>query len=106
VSTVTCLLKVSFSSELQLCAEQERNEVRWRPGQEASLAPHIRTWGLSEANALYWRRYFWNCGTFRRRLKWFGARGIVSPLRPRSAPGAEAIVIATACWGKKWWRNL
>jgi len=31
---------------------QGRNEVRWRPGQEASLAPHVRTWGFSEENLL------------------------------------------------------
>jgi len=30
-----------------------RNEVRWRPGQGARLAPHVRTLGLSEANVLY-----------------------------------------------------
>ena len=32
--------------------DQGRNEVGWRPGQEASLAPRVRTWGLSEANLL------------------------------------------------------
>jgi len=35
---------------------QGRHEVRWRPVKEASLAPHVRTWGLSEANAVYWRK--------------------------------------------------
>jgi len=43
---------------------QGHNEVRWRPGQEASLAPHVRTWGLSEANSLYWRKYLWHCWVF------------------------------------------
>jgi len=46
---------------------QRYNDVRWRPGQEVSLALHVRTWGL-EANVLYWRKYLW-CDiveTFRR----------------------------------------
>ena len=38
ISTVTCI--------------QERNEVRWRPGQETSFATHVRTESLSEANVL------------------------------------------------------
>ena len=43
---------------------QGRNEVVWRPGQEASLAPHVRTWGLWDANVLYWRKYLWHCWNF------------------------------------------
>jgi len=44
-----------------------RNEVRWRPGQEASWAPpHVRTWGLSEANALCWKSTCDLVGTFPR----------------------------------------
>ena len=41
---------------------QGRNEVRWRPGQEATLAPHVRTWGLSEAKVLHWT--LWRPATF------------------------------------------
>jgi len=26
--------------------------------------PHVRTWGLSEANVLYWRKYLWHCWDF------------------------------------------
>jgi len=26
--------------------------------------PHVRTWGLSEANALYWKKYLWHCWAF------------------------------------------
>jgi len=29
-----------------------------------SFALHVRTWGLSEANALYWRKYLWHCWSF------------------------------------------
>jgi len=39
--------------------EQRHNEVRWHPGQEASLAAHVRSWGLSETNVLYWKKYMW-----------------------------------------------
>jgi len=45
---------------------QGRNEVRWRPGQEGSLAPHVWTWGLSEANLLHRRKYLLHCWDFRR----------------------------------------
>ena len=55
---------------------QVRNKVRWRPGQEANLAPHVRTWGLSEANVLHWRKYLWQCWDFS-----------APPPRSDSAPG-------------------
>jgi len=42
---------------------QGRNEVRWRPGQDV-WRPHVRNWGLSGANILYWRRYVWHCWDF------------------------------------------
>jgi len=47
--------------------EQGCNDVRWRPRQEASLAAHVRTYGLSGANALYWREYLrviWRPGNY------------------------------------------
>jgi len=43
---------------------QGRKEIKWRPGQEASLAPHVRIWGLSVSNVLYWIKYLCNFGTF------------------------------------------
>ena len=47
-----------------LCRYQRRNEVRWRPGQEASLVPHVRNWALLQANLLHWRKYLWHCWNF------------------------------------------
>ena len=46
------LLAFSELSFRTACVQhrQGRNEIRWRPGQEASWRPHVRTWGLSEAN--------------------------------------------------------
>ena len=45
----------THAAELPL--DQRRKEVRWRPGQEASLAPpcsNLRSFG---SNILYWRKY-------------------------------------------------
>ena len=42
--------------------------------------PHIGTWGLSEANVLYWRKYLWHCWDFSAPPQWFGDRGNMSPL--------------------------
>jgi len=52
---------------------QRRNEVRWRPGKEASLELHVRIWGLQEANILYWIKYLWLCWDFSRLRQLFGA---------------------------------
>jgi len=43
---------------------QGHNEARWRPWQETNLASRVRTWCLSEPNALYWRKYLWHCWDF------------------------------------------
>jgi len=44
---------------------QVRNEVRCRPGREASLAPSCDgTWEFSEENLLHWRKYMWHCWDF------------------------------------------
>ena len=33
-------------------------------GKKQLWRPHVRTWGLSEANVLYWREYMWRCWGF------------------------------------------
>jgi len=48
---------------------QGRNEVKWRP--------HIRTWGLSDVHALFWRQHLWYCWDFRRSLQIFGAPAVM-----------------------------
>jgi len=58
---------------------QDRTEVRWRPVQEASLAPpcmKLRSFG-SKCSVLE-KAYLRHCSNFRR-PRWFGARGIFSP---------------------------
>jgi len=36
----------SVDELFNIVCNRGRNGVRWRPGQEASLAPHVRSWGL------------------------------------------------------------
>jgi len=33
-------------------------------GKKQVWRPYVRTWGLSEANVLYWREYLWHCWNF------------------------------------------
>jgi len=33
-------------------------------GKKQVWCPHVRTWDLSEAHALYWRKYLWHCWDF------------------------------------------
>jgi len=50
---------------LQLC-NQGLNEVRWRPGQEASFAllySNLRSFG-SKCWLMYWRKCLWHCWDF------------------------------------------
>ena len=70
------------------CSDQRRNEVRWwRPGR-----PHVRTWGLSEANVLYWRKYLWYCWDFSPPTLSDSAPGELCPLAaPRYAPGLDEL---------------
>jgi len=78
--------------------EQGRNEVRWRPGHEASLAPPCSKLRSFEANVLCWRKYLWQCWDFSAsaaviwRLQVTRRRGIASPCPLRYAPGPETCV--------------
>jgi len=54
---------------------QGRTEVRWRPGQETSLASPCSNKGLSQANVLYWNTCD-SVRTFRR------PGFVLAPLRP------------------------
>jgi len=54
-----------------------RNEVRWVQCKRQAWRPHVRAWGLSEANVLYWRKYLWHGRDF-------SAPGKLCP--PRYAP--------------------
>ena len=47
---------------------------------------HVRTWGLSEANVLCWRKYLRHWWEFSASTHWFDARGIVPPLSSLATP--------------------
>ena len=64
-----------------MCIVQGRNEVRWRLEHETSLPPHVRTWGLSEANVLFWKKVLMTLLELFRPPQWFGAE-VLCPLAP------------------------
>ena len=39
--------------------------------------PHFRTWGLPEANVLYWRMYLWHCWDFLAPPQYFSAPTVI-----------------------------
>ena len=72
-----------------MCIVQGRNEVRWRLEHETSLPPHVRTWGLSEANVLFWKKVLM---TF---LELFGLRSDSAP--GESCPLAPLVTSLVLC---------
>ena len=49
-------------------------------------APHVRTWDLSEANMLYWRKYFWHWWDFSTPPAVIRRPGNCAPLAPSLRP--------------------
>ena len=43
---------------------QGRTEVRCAWGKKEVWRPHVWTWGLSEANVLFWNKCLWHCCDF------------------------------------------
>jgi len=66
-------------------------------GKKHVWRPHVRAWGLSQENVLYWWKYLWLVGTFRRSTQSFGASivirrpGTVPPCSPGYAPRKRAL---------------
>jgi len=87
-------------------------------GKKQVWRPHVRTWGLPEANVLYWKNTLVTLlGLFepsRSDLvppQWFGAQGIVSPCPPRYAPAPTDTLAAPmsrtqSTNSSKAWSNL
>jgi len=44
-------------------AQGRNDEVRWRLGIQV-WCPHVWTWGLWEANVLFWKKWLWHCCNF------------------------------------------
>jgi len=55
-------------------------------GKKKNWRPHVRTWTLSEANLLYWRKYLWHCWDISASTRSDSAPGKLDPpLPPRYA---------------------
>ena len=70
-----------------LCAGRGVTRLYGARGKKRVWRHHVRTWGLSEANVLHWRKYFVTL------VGLFGARGIVplvSPLYARNQSSAAS----------------
>ena len=55
-------------------------------GEKQVRRPHVRTWGLSEAIVLYWRKYLWHCRDFSAPPEVFGALAVLRRPHNDSAP--------------------
>ena len=76
--------------------------------------PHVRTWGFSEVNVLYWRNYLWHCWDFSAPPQSFGASIVIrrpgncSPFAPIVIPLKQHAVIPKIFLGSRdfWNHNL
>ena len=73
-----------------MCRGVTRLDGAW--GKKQVWCPHVRTWGLSEANVLFWKKCFWHLCDFLaptviRPPQWFGPRGIGPSCTPRDTSG-------------------
>jgi len=63
--------------QFQICRQYSRGATRLdgARGKKQLWRPHVRAWGLSEANVLHWRKHLWYCWDIRRppQSQWFGA---------------------------------
>ena len=77
----SCVPGTCWAKALKARVTQRRNEVRWRRDKKQVWRPHVRTWGLSEANVPYWRVSLQHCWDS-------SAPGeLRPPCPPRYAPG-------------------
>jgi len=103
---VNCL-KLHFFQKRGNC-QQGHNEVRWRPGQEASLTPPCSNLRSFWSKCTAWKKTCNIVGTFRRPpqsfgticshsapLSWFGARRIVLTFPPSLRPSLETTEVGT-----------
>ena len=65
-----------------MCRGETRLDDAWDKKQV--WRPHARTWGLSEANVLYWRKCLWHCDFLVPRSD--SAPGELCPLAPLVTP--------------------
>jgi len=63
-NSITLNLEANTQLKQVFRNHQGHNEVRWRPGQEASLAPPCSSLRSLQANVRRWRKYLWHCWDF------------------------------------------
>ena len=69
-------------------------------GKKQVWRPHVRTWGLSEANVLYWRKYLWHCWDFFAPPAVIRRPGNCAPLVPLVTPlPAWKTSLSSVRWG-------
>ena len=56
----------TFATTIWTVGDWNRGVTRFdgARGKKLVWCPHIRTWGISEANVLYWRKNLWHCWDF------------------------------------------
>jgi len=84
-------------------------------GRKQVWRPYVRSWGLLEANLLYWRKCMWHCWDFsapsaviRRPLQWFDTPCSDSPPHCDSAPGKLcplSPLVTPQVSTRTWWRS-
>jgi len=67
-----------------MCREVTRLDGAW--GKKQVWRPHVWTWGLSEANVLFWKKCLWHCWDFLVPRS-DSAPGDLFPLLPRYVSG-------------------
>ena len=73
-------------------------------GRKQVWRPHVRTWGLSEANFLYWTEYLWHCFDFSAPPWWLDARGIVPPLHGPGLDCTKLVCFLQVYFFNAWWQ--
>jgi len=74
-------------SALTLCRATKRSDGA--RGKKQVWRPHVRTWGLSEANTLYWRRYMWHYWDFSAPFAVIRRLLVIRRLHSASVPGEK-----------------
>ena len=91
-----CNIKVSgsFLDGTNLQIDRGVTRLDGARGKIQVWRPHFRTWGLPEANVLYWRMYVWHCWDFLAPPQYFSAPRVIR------RPGNCALIAPSLrpCW--------
>jgi len=59
----TATTTVKMVSAKSYCISRGVMRLDGAQGKKQVWRPNVRSWGLSEANVLHWRKYLWHCCT-------------------------------------------